>query len=56
MLAMLIGADGFLCDIQFYRELELRKVFFLKKLTNSVLGYKKSPSRINAENKIQVIM
>ena len=28
MLAMLIGADGFLCDLQFYRELELRKVFF----------------------------
>lgn len=28
MLAMLIGADGFLRDLQFYRELELRKVFF----------------------------
>lgn len=28
MLAVLIGADGFLCDLQFYRELELRKFFF----------------------------
>ncbi len=28
MLIVLIGADCFLRDLQFYRELELRKVFF----------------------------